>query len=113
MRRALLAVLPASQLFARMRVMKAVILFLLVLSSCFAVGQGPSLTVSKEEATAHLLNKVDVPTPPLARPEVRQLLQTHSVEDIVATNDRSLVITGNNAVDTCLTYFLARHKLFA
>ena len=64
---ALLVVLPASQAFARMRCMKATILFLLALSSCFAIGQESSLTVSKEEATAHLLNKVDVHTPPLAR----------------------------------------------
>jgi TonB family protein len=50
-----------------MRRMKAVIVFFVFLSSCIALGQGTPIAVSKDDATAHLLKKVEPTVPPLAK----------------------------------------------
>jgi len=53
--------------FVRMRRMKALLIFLLFMSPCISNGQESSITVSKEEADAHLLKKVEPTYPPLAK----------------------------------------------
>jgi TonB family protein len=53
--------------FVRMRRMNALIIFLLALSSWIAVAQESPIAVSKEDATAHLVKKVEPIVPPLAK----------------------------------------------
>jgi TonB family protein len=53
--------------FAKMRPMKVLIVAYLALACCIASGQEPAITISKEDATAHLLKKVEPSTPPLAK----------------------------------------------
>jgi TonB family protein len=52
--------------FARMRRMKVIVIFVFLLSTCFAAEQEP-IVVSNEDATAHLLKKVEPAMPPLAK----------------------------------------------